>query len=70
MKEELSFYEFTHLSESEQYELIFAQGEFIDSSVNNQVKFVLYKLYRFYVEVHYDSVDNKIIGLTSFLKSS
>ncbi|PWN58441.1 hypothetical protein C1634_023095 [Chryseobacterium viscerum] len=66
---ELSFYEFTQLSESERYDLVFREGEFIDSSIRNDVKFALYKLYSFNVEVIYDSTGNRIIGLTSFLKS-
>ncbi|WP_312762431.1 hypothetical protein [Epilithonimonas sp.] len=66
---ELSFYEYTQLPESEKYDMVFTEGEFVDSSVKNEVKFALYKLYSFYVEVIYDPVDNKIVGLTSFLDS-
>lgn len=66
---ELSFFEYSQLPESKQYELVFREGEFIDSSVKNEVKFALYKLYNFYVEVIYDTKDNKILGITSFLKA-
>lgn len=38
---ELSFYEFTQLSESERYDLVFREGEVIDSSIKNDVKFAL-----------------------------
>lgn len=50
----------------EQYELVFTEGEFIDSSIKNEVKFDLYKLYSFYVKVIYDFIDNKIVGLATF----
>ncbi len=69
MNNEYTFYEYTQLPESKQYDLVFTKGEFIDSSVKNDVKFALYKLYNFYVEVIYNSIDNKIVGFTSFLDS-
>ncbi|MFC4163888.1 hypothetical protein ACFOWU_09495 [Epilithonimonas zeae] len=69
MKKELSFYNYTQLNKEDQYDLVFREGEFIDSSLKNDVKFVLYKLYDFYVEIVYDFEENKILNLTSFLKS-
>jgi len=45
-------------------------GEFVDVSEKGNVRFVLYKLYSFYVEVLYDEECNKIINLTSFMKNS
>ncbi|MCD1117548.1 hypothetical protein [Chryseobacterium turcicum] len=69
MSKELSFYEFTQLPEEEQYELVFSSGEFIDSSVKGEVKYVLYKLYSFFVEVAYNSYDNKIINMSTFMNS-
>lgn len=66
---ELSFYEYTQLPVSEQYDLVFTRGEIIDSSIKNDVKFVLYRLYSFYVEVVYDATDNKIVNLSSFMNA-
>ncbi|AZA53897.1 hypothetical protein EG348_13240 [Chryseobacterium sp. G0201] len=51
---ELSFYEFTQLTQREQYDLVFTKGEYIDSSVKNDVKFVLYKLYSFHLGAIYN----------------
>lgn len=65
----ITFYDFTQLAEDEQYELVFTEGEFLDSLVKNELKFALYRLYSFYVEVIYNSVDNTIVGITSFLDS-
>lgn len=69
MNEELSFFEFTQLSQETQYELAFTQGEFVGVSEKKEVRFVLYKLFTFFVEIVYDSKDNKIINLTSFMKN-
>ncbi|MPL55006.1 hypothetical protein SDC9_00473 [bioreactor metagenome] len=65
----ISFYEFTQLSQQEQYYLVFTQGAIIGINETDKSKFILYKLYNFFVEVLYNTLDNKIIGLTSFLNS-
>lgn len=70
MEKQLSFYEFTQLPQLEQYDLVFTQGEFIDTLEKADVKFSLYKLFSFYVEVVYDFTGNKIVSLTSFLKTN
>jgi 5-hydroxyisourate hydrolase-like protein (transthyretin family) len=70
MRKELSFYEFTQLSEEGQYELVFKEGEFLNSSTKNDLKFALYKLYSFFVEVVYDAQRNKVVSLTSFMYAS
>jgi len=66
---QLSFYEFSQLTEEQKYSLIFTEGESIDSSIKNDVRYALYKLYSFYVEVIFDSAENKIVSITSFLQS-
>jgi hypothetical protein len=66
---ELSFYEFTQLSKEEQYDLVFREGEFINSSFKNDVKFALYQLHSFYVEVTYNAKDNRIVNLTSYMSA-
>lgn len=69
MNKELSFYGYSQLSEHDQYDLIFRNGEFINSTEKDSVRFVLYKLFGFYVEVSYNISDNKIFSLKSFLKA-
>lgn len=69
MNNELSFFEFTQLPQEEQYHLAFTQGEFIGSSEKGMSKFVLYKLYNFYIEIVYDVTNNTILNLTSYLNS-
>ncbi|MDQ0593402.1 MULTISPECIES: hypothetical protein [Chryseobacterium] len=42
-----------------QCNIAFTKEEFIKSSTKNNIKFTLYRLYIFYVEVDYDDQDNK-----------
>lgn len=67
MKNEISFFEFTQLSDEQQYDLLFREGEFLDYSIRNDVKFALYKLYNFFVEVVYYTELNKIVSLSSYI---
>lgn len=69
MRKELSFYEFIQLLDEEQYELVFKEGEFLNSSIKSDLKFALYKLNSFFVEVVYDAEENKIVSLTSFMNA-
>jgi len=68
MKKKLSFYEFTQLSDEEQYDLLFREGEFLDSSTKKEVEFILYRLFSFFVEVIYFWESNMILNLNSFMK--
>jgi len=69
MNKEISFFEFTQLSQEEQYHLVFMHGKFIEALEKDSFKYVQYQLYNFFVEVIYNAKDNKIIELTSFLNS-
>ena len=68
-KNNLTFFDFTQLSERDQYHIIFNEGKFVDYSDSGVKSFVLYKLYNFYVEVVYDSQTNIIKGISSFLST-
>ena len=63
---ELSFFEFTQLSKQQQYELVFNEGEYTDVAEIGESKYVLYKLYGFFVEVEYKIKENKIVNLVSY----
>jgi len=65
----MTFFEFTLLPQEEQYNLVFTEGEFIDHSMKNEIKFALYRLYSFYVEVVYNVKNNKIVNLSSFMNA-
>jgi len=65
--QEMTLYEFnllkTHL---EKYDAIFTKGEFIHVLYKNNKKFALYAINKFFVEIEYDSKNNRIIGYKSF----
>lgn len=67
MNKEISFYEFTQLSDEDQYYLLFREGKFLDSSTKKEVKFIIYRLFSFFVEVIYDAESNMILNLSSFM---
>jgi len=63
----MGIYEFNVLSEQNQYDIVFTKGTFVDSIQNGNVKFVLYSVHMFWVEIIYEESINKISGLKSFL---
>lgn len=63
----MGIYEFNMLSEENQYDLVFTKGIFVDSIKNGNVKYVLYSVHMFWVEIIYEDSINKITGLKSFL---
>ena len=64
---DLTLYEFNILNEEKQYYLIFNEGIFLDEHHENDKRFALYALYKFFVEVEYDIKKNKIINKVSFI---
>lgn len=62
----ITLYEFKRLPEQEQYNITFNYGTFIDYLEQKNKKFVLYAVDLFYVQVVYNTTNNKIINITSF----
>ncbi|MDE3744007.1 hypothetical protein [Maribacter polysaccharolyticus] len=58
--------EFDILGENERYHLVFTEGNYIDHIIESDIRFVLFSLFLFWVEVSYDPLDNKITGMKSF----
>lgn len=63
----ISLYEFLALSDQEQYHITLTKGEFLDIRVEGKRKFLLYAIHRFFVEVEYNDVENKIINKRAFV---
>ena len=63
----MGIYEFNCLEEHDKYDKTFTTGIFVDTVFVGDIKYVLYALSKFWVEVTYDSSNNKIIGLSSFV---
>jgi hypothetical protein len=57
----MKLYEFSVLTEEEQYNSIWSLGSHVDTYISNNIAINLYVINDFYVEVYYDSVSNKIL---------
>ena len=55
------------LSEHEQFDTVFTKGEFVDSVIDGHIKYALYSLSMFWVEVRYNADTNKILDCLPFL---
>ena len=64
----MTLYEFILLDKSQQYEVTFQKGEFVDLHLEINKRFALYAVDMFFVELEYDVANNKIINLVSFLE--
>ncbi|MCD9856784.1 hypothetical protein LUD75_18820 [Epilithonimonas sp. JDS] len=62
----ISYYDFNNLSKESQIELAISEGRIIDETTKNNLRFVVYKLSSFSVEIVHDTIDNKIAGLSAF----
>ena len=63
----MGIYDFNILSEHDQYDTVFNKGRFVDTVTKGDVKYALYAVSMFWVEVTYDAKDNKITGIKSFI---
>lgn len=57
----MNLYEFTRLSEEEQYNMTWKTGVLVDQLIKDCVAINLYAINEFFVEVYYDHSNNKIL---------
>lgn len=57
----MNLYEFTRLSEEEQYNATWAIGVLVDQYIKNNIIINLYAINEFFVEVYYGQSNNKIL---------
>ncbi|TZF93769.1 hypothetical protein FW781_18965 [Chryseobacterium panacisoli] len=62
----ITYYDFKNLSKESQYELVSAKGVVISETYKEKLKFVLYKVSSFSVEIVYNVTNGKIEGLNVF----
>ncbi|WP_131726145.1 hypothetical protein [Chryseobacterium sp. Leaf405] len=62
----ISYYDFKNLPMQSQYELALAEGRVISETFKDGLKFVLYQLSSFTVEIVYKTINDKIEGLNVF----
>lgn len=62
----ITYYDFKNLSKESQYKLVRAEGIVINETYKDKLKFVLYKVSSFSVEIVYNVTSEKIEGLNVF----
>jgi hypothetical protein len=62
----MTLYEFNLLDINNQMETVNQQGVYLDNHITKNEKFNLYAINMFFVEVCYNSLENKISGIKSF----
>jgi hypothetical protein len=62
----MTLYEFNGLDLNNQMETVNQQGVYLDNHITKNEKFNLYAINMFFVEVCYNSIENKISGIKSF----
>ena len=62
----MTLYEFILLDINNQMETVNQQGVYLDNHITKDEKFNLYAINMFFVEVCYNSLENKISGIKSF----
>ena len=62
----MKLYEFNLLDINNQMETVNQQGVYLDNHITKDEKFNLYAINMFFVEVCYNSLENKISGIKSF----
>jgi len=66
MPKSLGLYEFNALTIGEQYNLTHNEGTFIDVVIEGDTRYVLYSLYKFWVQIIYDNKKKRTNGYRSF----
>ena len=64
----MTLYEYKLLPDAEQYEVLFNQGDFVTSRISGTKRYALYSLFLFFLEVEYNSAENKIVKKVSFVR--
>lgn len=62
----MTLYEFNLLDTNNQMETVNQQGVYLENHITKTEKFNLYAINMFFVEVCYNSLENKISGIKSF----
>jgi len=66
MNRNLSIIDFNNFTEHEQYDLVFTKGNFINYYLKDDIRYALYSLFKFYVEIEYNVPSNRISNLIAF----
>ena len=56
----ISYYNFNNLSKESQIEIVMTEGKIINETIKSNLRFVVYELFSFSVEIVYNINNNKI----------
>lgn len=62
----MTLYEFNSLSEHNKYDITFKEGAFLNYRLEDNLRYALYAVDMFFVEVEYNNNKNKIQNVRSF----
>lgn len=62
----MTLYEFNMLDQKDRYTTIWQEGTNLDTVIVGSDRIALYSIDRFFVEVYYDNISNKLIKNVSF----
>ena len=66
MATEISYFDFKNLQHQEQCRLVMTEGEVISDSVNGDLRFVIYRMPYFSVELIYIKRNNQLSGFNIY----
>ncbi|QQV03894.1 MULTISPECIES: hypothetical protein [Chryseobacterium] len=62
----ISFYDFKNLPNQTQWDIAISEGRVMNERVSHSLKYVLYELSHFTVEIIYNTAKNKMEGLNVY----
>ncbi|PWN57559.1 hypothetical protein C1634_025535 [Chryseobacterium viscerum] len=62
----ISYYDFKNLTDKSQLEIVMTEGKIINELIKHELRFVLYEVSSFSVEIVYNMLNNRIESFTSF----
>jgi hypothetical protein len=62
----ITYYDFKNMPDNEQCSLVMNQGRVMNERTINTIKYVLYEVSQFTVEMIYNTMNNKVEGINVF----
>lgn len=62
----MKIYEFLALDDQNQYQAVWELRKHIDDIITDKIHYQLYSINDFFIEIHYDTGSNKIVGKLPF----
>lgn len=66
MENSFSLSQFNNLKAHDKYDLVFTKGDFVNYYLKGDIRYALYSLFKFYVEIEYNLPNNEISNLVAF----